>query len=721
MADGDFVEYLVAHGAYAEAARAAAGRGELARAIALYERVWRFADAWPLALALGDRALAVRLALDANLPAQAAEIAEATPPEGLLAVAEAFAARGRTFEAARTAERAGAWTRAAAWYRRAGAPLDEARAETRAGALREAGLIYERLIGQGSPGDEATTARLALGRLLARLGRADEAVRHLQIAARVPALRTAAWRALCGPLLALGLPGAAAEIAARLHAADESLPRAPGELALLEEAAAETGRDGGDGGDVGRRYQLRRLIGAGAVGRVYEAFDSLLGAPVALKLLAVGGGGGGDPERQAYLRYAREAEAAGRLRHPNIVALADAQPASGLFVFELMTGGTLADRLAIHGPLPLVGARRLALDLLAALGAAHERGIVHRDVKPANIFYDAAGNAKLGDFGSAHLADFGQTQTGGFFGTVAYMSPEQITGAPIGYSADLYALGATLVEALTGKPPFFGPDLGRPAPGRASPAPVRAQAGAFAAARRGADARAGEGAQRTFRLGDRDGGGRRRLAHRGDGDGDGEGDGDDRDRVARRGPGGGRGGEVREHADGRAGALAHQRRATGPAPRSAHRAGGAGRGARLADRQRGAARAARGRRRRGTPDPAPAPPRRRSARDLVRGRRGRAAAARGAHPRRARRRRRSPRPSAGGARARLRPDGRRPGVAGRARSPQLVKSCVTKRGRVPVTSGPNTTPTPIRRARGSSRLARCPGLPRNPLSASSGL
>jgi len=475
MADGDFVDYLVAHGAYAEAARAAAGRGELARAIALYERVWRFADAWPLALTLGDRALAVRLALDANQPAQAAEIAEATPPEGLLAVAEAFAARGRTFEAARAAERAGAWTRAADWYRRAGAPLDEARVETRAGALREAGIIYERLIGQShgrdEAGDEATLARLALGRLLARLGRAEEAVRHLQIAARVPAVRTAAWRALCGPLLALGLPGAAAEIAARLHAVDEALPRAPSELALLEETATEAGRDGAAGDDVGRRYHLRRLIGAGAVGRVYEAFDSMLGAPVALKLLAVGGGAGGDPERQAYLRYAREAEAAGRLRHPNIVALADAQPASGLFVFELMTGGTLADRLATRGPLPLVGARRLALDLLAALGAAHERGIVHRDVKPANILYDAAGNAKLGDFGSAHLADFGQTQTGGFFGTVAYMSPEQITGAPIGYSADLYALGATLVEALTGKPPFFGPDLVAQHLGEAPPRP----------------------------------------------------------------------------------------------------------------------------------------------------------------------------------------------------------------------------------------------------------
>jgi serine/threonine-protein kinase len=458
MADGDFVDYLVAHGAYAEAARIAADRGELARAIALYERVWRFADAWPLALQLGDRPAAVRLALDANLPARAAEIAEGTPPEGLLAVAEAFAARGRTFEAARTAERAGAFARAAAWYRRAGAPLDEARAQVQGGALREAGLIYERLVAEGA-GDEAGQARLALGRLLARLGRPEEAARQLQAAARLPALQAAAWRALCGPLLALGLPGAAAELAGRLHHADPTVPRVASEVALLEEAVAETGRDSPPSGDVGRRYHLRRLLGAGAIGRVYEAFDSLLGAPVALKLLAVGGGAGGDPERQAYLRFVREAEAAGRLRHPNIVALADAQPAAGLFVFELLAGGTLAERLSASGPLPLAAARRLALDLLAALGAAHERGIVHRDVKPPNILYDAAGNAKLGDFGSAHLADFGQTQTGGFFGTVAYMSPEQITGAPISFSADLYALGATLVEALTGEPPFLGPDL----------------------------------------------------------------------------------------------------------------------------------------------------------------------------------------------------------------------------------------------------------------------
>ena len=493
----DVVEYLVAHGAYVEAARIAAERGELARAIGLYERVWRFADAWPLALALGDRALAVRLALDAGLPGQAKEIADATvAPDELARVADAFAARGQPFEAARAAERAGAWTPAAAFYGRADAPLDEARARTRGGDLRAAGLIYERLVAQGSS-DEAAGARLALGRLLTRLGRNEEAARHLQIAARTPSLRTAAWRALCGPLLALGFRSAAIELLARLRrqsrsdgsaksdgsdasdGLDASLPQTPEDLVALEDAEAAAGGAAGSGG-LGRRFQIRRLLGGGALGRVYEAIDTLLGTPVALKLLAIGDAGG-DAERQAYLRFAREAEAAGRLRHPNIVALHDAQPAAGLFVFELMVGGTLADHLAAGGPLSLAGARRLALDLLAALGAAHEGGIVHRDVKPANICFDAAGNAKLGDFGSAHLADFGQTQTGGFLGTVAYMSPEQITGAPIGFSADLYALGATLTEALTGQPPFLGPDLVGQHLGESPPVPSARRPGLSAA------------------------------------------------------------------------------------------------------------------------------------------------------------------------------------------------------------------------------------------------
>jgi eukaryotic-like serine/threonine-protein kinase len=470
--DGDVIEYLVAHGAYVEAARVCVERGDLARAVTLYERVWRFADALPLAERLGDPALAVRLALDAKLPARAVELAAtvgADAPDTLRAVAEAFASRGRPFEGARVLERAQEWARAAALYGRAGAPLDEARAREAAGQLREAALLLDRLVTQGAD-DEAAAARLALGRLLARLGRPDEAARLLQAAARQPSLRTPSLRALAAPLLALGFRGAAAEVLARLRRDTPSLPASPEELVALEEAElAATGRATRDPA-AARRFRIGKLLGAGATGRVYLADDTLLGQPVALKLLSLGAAATG-PERQAYLRYAREAEAAGRLRHPNIVALHDADPSLGLFVLELMPGGTLAERVGAGGPLSPAHARRLALDLLAALGAAHERGIVHRDVKPANVFYDAAGNAKLGDFGAAHLADFGQTQTGGFFGTVAYMAPEQITGASIGVAADLYALGVTLFEALTGRPPFLGPDLVAQHLGEAPPAP----------------------------------------------------------------------------------------------------------------------------------------------------------------------------------------------------------------------------------------------------------
>ncbi|HVR62176.1 MAG TPA: protein kinase [Polyangia bacterium] len=459
----DIIDYLVAHGAYDEAARHCVERGDLPRAIRLLERVWHFREAVPLALALGDRAWAVRLALDAGLPERAAEIAAAVEDDGaaeLGAVADAFAARGRYFDAARAAERAGDLARAAGHYRRAGANLDAARVLELGGDHHQAGVIYEGLVHHGTD-DEAAAARLHLGRLLGRMGHHHDAARLLQVAARHALHRHAASRALCAELLALGFRDAATEILQRLRAEAPELPPAPEAFAAIERAAILSDGPGGRGVDVGllrRRFRIVRLLGGGATARVYQAEDTLLGRLVAVKLLAVGAGGTG-AEHHAYLRFAREAEAAGRLRHPNIVALHDCDEAQGLFVLELMPGGTLADRLMASGPLAPAAVRRLALDLLSALAAAHDRGIVHRDVKPANVFFDAAGNAKLSDFGAAHLSDFGQTQTGGLIGSLATMSPEQISGSSIGFAADIYALGVTLFEALTGRPPFLGPDI----------------------------------------------------------------------------------------------------------------------------------------------------------------------------------------------------------------------------------------------------------------------
>lgn len=452
------VERLVAAGDYVGAAAAAASGGDRRRAIQLLERVWRFAEAVPLALELGDHALAVRLALDARDLPRALAIARAIPGDetaALVAATEHLARRGHRHEAAALAARAGRLEEAALLYERAEAPLEAARLYERAGRWQEAGRLYERVARAGPTAIDAAEAQLALGRLLGRLGRHHEAARALQAAARHPPTAQAARRRLCGELLALGLPTAAEEIARRAQRDDPSLPASAEDLARLAQ--------GDDGGEITpvpmpQRFRLVKALGAGSLGRVYEARDDLLGRTVAIKSLTVGAGASG-PERQAFERFLREAAAAARLRHPNIVALYELDERAALMVLEHLPGGTLADALAVRGALSPASVRRLALELLSGLEAAHAAGIIHRDVKPANVLFDAAGNAKLGDFGAAHLLDFGQTQTGGFIGTLAYLSPEQITGGHIGVSADLYALGATLFEALVGRPPFPGPDF----------------------------------------------------------------------------------------------------------------------------------------------------------------------------------------------------------------------------------------------------------------------
>jgi eukaryotic-like serine/threonine-protein kinase len=484
----DPVATLIAAGDHVSAAQLAARQGDLRRAIALYERSWRFADALPLALTLGDRPLAIRLALDAGNAGMAAQIGEQIPREAgseLRAAARSFAARGDNWEAARMAERAGDAALAAGYFQRAGSLLDVGRMEEIAGRPHQAGIAYEQALSLAANAGEAGAAHLAVGRLLARLGRHQDAARSLQQAMRVPSLSLPAGRALTAELLALGFRVAAAEIVVRLRRLSPELPNSPEEIAALDAAelaasSSAVGQIAAAPGLLRHRFKVVRSLGAGATSHVYLAEDILIGQAVALKLLSVGAGAHG-AERQAYLRFAREAEAAGRLRHPNIVTLHDADPAMGLFVLEMMPGGTLADRLAESGALSPLAARRLALDLLSALGAAHDHGIVHRDVKPANILFDSVGNAKLGDFGAAHLADFGHTQTGGLLGTVAYMAPEQITGAGIGPPADLYALGITLFQTLTGRLPFAGPDIVAQHLGDDPPRPSACRAGLSAA------------------------------------------------------------------------------------------------------------------------------------------------------------------------------------------------------------------------------------------------
>jgi serine/threonine-protein kinase len=467
------VDELVSAGRYAEAAQLAAAAGEAARAAQLYERIWDFAAASRCAREAGDLPRALRNAIDANderLVREAAGALTGTGDDGRRAALDVFASRRRFHEAAQLAEQLGERERAAELYLGCHRDLDAARILAELGRDREAGRLYERVIEHAGSPDEVEEAHLRLGLLLARRLQHEAAVRHLQEAARRPTTRGAARRALVVELAALGLRDAARDVLLAARADDAALPATVDEF-VRDNAPARRPSSGNEPADlVAGRYRLDRLVGQGATGRVFRATDEVSGRLVALKILSGGHARGSPP----YERFAREAQVARSLRHPNVVEVHDFSADFGYLVMEYMVGDSLDRRMERRMGVGAV--KRLAADMLAGLEAAHRRGVIHRDIKPANIFFDARGTAKLGDFGVAHLLDLGQTQTGGLIGTLAYMSPEQITGAPLTIAADLYSLGVTLFECLTGRLPFLGPDfvaqhLGEtpPAPGQVAP------------------------------------------------------------------------------------------------------------------------------------------------------------------------------------------------------------------------------------------------------------
>ena len=202
------------------------------------------------------------------------------------------------------------------------------------------------------------------------------------------------------------------------------------------------------------RYEIGTLIGRGGMGDVHRAIDHRLGREVAVKFLRA------DLAAQPVVRsrFEEEARSAARLTHPNVVMVLDSgeYEQCPYLVMECLTGHTLYDEL-VRGPLPPDRVRSVAEDMLAGLGAAHELGIVHRDVKPANILLTEEGRAKLADFGIAKSTEgLDHTQVGQVLGTPAYLAPERLAGEPATPSADLYALGVVLYESLLGQQPFPG-------------------------------------------------------------------------------------------------------------------------------------------------------------------------------------------------------------------------------------------------------------------------
>jgi eukaryotic-like serine/threonine-protein kinase len=214
---------------------------------------------------------------------------------------------------------------------------------------------------------------------------------------------------------------------------------------------------------IGGRYRIEGLLGEGGMARVFDAFDERLERPTAVKILRA--------ETRALpgmrQRFQQEALIAARLLHPHIVAVLDfgEDQASSFLVMERLPGTTLRDEIIARGPLP---PRRVLLvmhETLAALAAAHGRGVLHRDVKPSNILLQQDGHTKITDFGIAKSFDVrtdlapltdDMTMTGVVLGTPGYLAPERRSGHPATVQSDLYAVGAVMVEALTGQ--RLGPD-----------------------------------------------------------------------------------------------------------------------------------------------------------------------------------------------------------------------------------------------------------------------
>jgi serine/threonine protein kinase len=206
------------------------------------------------------------------------------------------------------------------------------------------------------------------------------------------------------------------------------------------------------------RYEIVGKLGEGAMGVVYRAKDTALGRVVALKMLSADLG----EDDEIIQRFRREAEAIGRLNHPHIVTVYDLGEAEGhiFMAMELLEGEDLRALIARVAQVPLADRVRILAQVAEGLGYAHSKGVVHRDVKPANIVVEASGQVTLLDFGLARVATRETiTRRGVILGTPDYMSPEQAMGKPVDHRSDIFSAGAVFYELLTGQKPFAGRTL----------------------------------------------------------------------------------------------------------------------------------------------------------------------------------------------------------------------------------------------------------------------
>lgn len=497
------LESLLSAGDLQAAAERLRDRGDLLRARELFARIGAFGEAAAIARRQGDTLAELSWALRGQDSARVTTIldelgqASATVRSQAATICETA---GALRQAAALRHSLGEDAAAARLLSRAGDDLGIARLAEARGEWRIALPAYRRFLAsrQGSipaptQRDELLQAQRSCARLLCRFGDVEAAVPYLQAARRLllPARREDAavlqaveaelidaFLLLDEPELALRLFGQHAAWCQDARAAGSPVAYARGRAQRREpprahtalpsssaEAATDRPRpspwpndrpfDLPDEALFLRRYRLGPLLGTGSVGRVHLADDLFSGRQVALKLLSLAPSGSAAGS-QLYARFCREATLLSRLRHPRLLRIEAFHAAAGALSLEYMAGGAASQ---LPRPLSLSSLRRLLLDVLDGLLAMHAAGVLHRDIKPHNIFLDELGGAKLGDFGIATLKDLGVTQTEGLLGTLAYMAPEQIRSRSLSVATDVYGLAVTAFELLTATLPFPGPDF----------------------------------------------------------------------------------------------------------------------------------------------------------------------------------------------------------------------------------------------------------------------
>jgi tetratricopeptide (TPR) repeat protein len=427
--DADVLE-LVRQERILDAARLSSARGDAHGASALFERACDWPSAAVEAMRAGDGLRGLDLALRAgDEPLAEKAAAQLAVDETLADKAAAHLARrghhgwaarvlegaGRLAEAARAWERAGDATRAGKLFERSGNPARAARAFETA-LRRDAG---------------AADAAVALAGLLIRFGKDEAGVRLLQRVPEQAPERRQALATMIGALERLDLFAAAGEAARELAA-----------LGGSPEPALATPR-----ATFHARYEVIRQVASSPRARVLEGIDRARGDRVAIKIFTP------DPRRRkegdGVARLERDVLALRSLDHPAIVPIRDFDEQGPTVVFAWMGGGSLDQKLA-QGPIAPVHAAEIACSVLGALDAAHRHGILHRDVKPANVLFDSTGTARLSDFGAAYLGDASTTVSASELDALASMSPEQREGREATARSDLFAVGAMLYEMLTG-------------------------------------------------------------------------------------------------------------------------------------------------------------------------------------------------------------------------------------------------------------------------------